>query len=195
MQGDHGYSQKGPDLGQASYYISQTRLRSQGTVAVGGKVYTVSGTSWMDHEFSTSALGPDQVGWDWFSIQLDDGTEVMVYTLRRTDGSIDDFSQGTVIDRNGDTRALTKADFHVQVSATWKSPHSGSVYPAAWTLTIPSEGLTLHLKPLMADQELNVSFVYWEGAAQIEGVKNGVPVKGKGYVELTGYGQSLQGQF
>ena len=195
LEGDRGYSQKGPALGQASYYVSQTRLAAAGTLEVGNQPYTVSGTSWMDHEFSTSTLGLDQVGWDWFSIQLDDGTEVMAYTLRRKDGSLDDYSKGTVIAAHGSPRPLTKTDFQTQATATWKSPHSGGVYPAAWTLTIPSEGLTLHIRPRLADQELNVSFVYWEGAVEIEGDRRGAKITGSGYVELTGYAQSFAGQF
>jgi predicted secreted hydrolase len=195
LEGDRGYSQKGPDPGQASYYVSQTRLSSTGTIEVGGQQYAVNGTGWMDHEFSTSTLGAGQVGWDWFSIQLDDGTEVMAYTLRRKDGSLDEYSRGTVVYADGSTRPLNKADFQTQVTATWKSPHSGGVYPAGWTLTIPSEGLTLRLRPRLADQELNLSFVYWEGAVQIEGEKNGARVTGSGYVELTGYAQSFTGQF
>ncbi len=195
LEGDRGYSQKGPDPGQASYYVSQTRLISTGTIEVDGKQFAVNGTSWMDHEFSTTTLSADQVGWDWFSIQLDDGTEVMAYTIRRKDGSADDYSKGTVVYADGSTRPLNKADFQTQVTATWKSPHSGGVYPAGWTLTIPSEGLTLRIRPRLADQELNLSFVYWEGAVQIEGEKNGARVTGSGYVELTGYAQSFAGQF
>jgi predicted secreted hydrolase len=195
LQGDRGYSQKGPEEGNASYYVSQTRLETTGSVRVDDQEYGVSGTSWSDHEFSTSALGPNQVGWDWFSIQLDDGSELMVYTIRRADGSVDDFSKGTLIYPDGSTRALTKDDFQVQVEDTWSSPHSDGVYPSAWTVLVPSEGLALLIRPHMADQELNLSFVYWEGAVKVEGEKNGVAVSGNGYVELTGYAQSLAGRF
>jgi len=195
LQGDRGYSQKGPEAGNASYYISQTRLETTGSVRVDGAEYTVSGSSWSDHEFSTSALGPDQVGWDWFSIQLDDGSELMVYTIRRADGSVDAYSKGTLIYPDGSTRALTKDDFQVQVEDTWRSPHSDGVYPSAWTVVVPSEGLTLRIRPHIADQELNLSFVYWEGAVKVEGEKNGTAVSGNGYVELTGYAQSLAGRF
>ena len=195
LEGDQGYSQKGPDPGQASYYLSQTRLVSTGTIQLDGRAFPVNGTSWMDHEFSTSTLSAEQVGWDWFSTQLDDGTEVMAYVIRRKDGSPDAFSKGTVIYANGSSRPLSQADFQTQVTATWKSPHSGGVYPAAWTLTIPSEGLTLHLQPRMADQELNLSFIYWEGAVKIEGERQGAKITGSGYVELTGYAQSFAGQF
>lgn len=195
LQGDQGYSQKGPNPSQASYYVSQTRLEALGTMALGGQAYTVRGTSWMDHEFSTSALEAGQVGWDWFSMQLDDGTEIMAYTLRRKDGRLDAYSRGTVIGADGATQPLNKDGFQVQAAGTWQSPHSGTVYPAGWTFTLPAAGLTLHLRPLLADQELNLSFTYWEGAVQIEGSRNGVPLHGQGYVELTGYGQSLAGQF
>lgn len=195
LQGDQGYSQKGPDTGNASYYTSQTRLESSGSIEVNGKSFKVSGLSWMDHEFSTSALSPDQVGWDWFSIQLDDGSELMVYQIRKKDGSLDPFSSGTIIYTDGRTRGLKAGDFKIQVDSTWKSPHSMGVYPAGWTVSVPSEGLTLQIKPILADQELNVSFIYWEGAVQVEGEKNGVKISAKGYVELTGYGQSLAGRF
>jgi predicted secreted hydrolase len=195
LQGDQGYSQKGPGVGNASYYTSQTRLDTAGSIEVNGKTYTVNGISWMDHEFSTSALSPDQVGWDWFSIQLDDGSELMVYQIRKKDGSVDPFSSGMVVYADGSTRSLKATDFNIQVNSTWRSPHSAGVYPAAWTVNIPSEGLTLQIKPILADQELNVSFIYWEGAVQVSGEKNGVPITARGYVELTGYAQSLAGRF
>ena len=195
FEGDQGLSQKGPQAGNASYYYSQTRLKTNGTIQAKGQAFPVSGLSWMDHEFSTSALDPDQVGWDWFSIQLDDGSELMLYNIRQKDGSAGAFSNGTVIRPDGTTRQLKAGDFKIQVNANWKSPHSGGTYPAAWTVTIPSENLTLQIKPLIADQELNLSIIYWEGAVQITAQKNGVKVNGKGYVELTGYAQSLAGNF
>ncbi len=195
LEGDHGLSQKGPQVGNASYYYSQTHLVTDGTITVNGQAFHVSGLSWMDHEFSTSALGPDQVGWDWFSVQLADGSELMLYNIRQKDGRPDPFSNGTIIHPDGTTRQLKAGDFKIQVNSTWKSPHSGGTYPAAWTVTIPSENLTLQIKPLIPDQELDLSIIYWEGAVQINGEKNGVKINGKGYVELTGYAQSLAGNF
>ncbi len=195
LQGDRGYSQKGDEAGNASYYISQTRLVSRGTLEVGGVRYTVSGLSWMDHEFGTSALSQGQVGWDWFSIQLQDGSELMMYTIRRQDGDVDPYSSGTVIRQDGSTRRLGVKDFSIRVEDTWKSPHSGGVYPSAWVIEVPSEGLVLRVRPRLADQELNVSFTYWEGAVLVEGERSGERVEGSGYVELTGYAQSLENTF
>jgi len=193
-QGDRGYSQKGPEPGNASYYYSLARLASSGTVCVGGTTYQVDGLSWMDHEFSTSALGSELVGWDWFSIQLDDGSELMVYQLRREDGTVDPFSGGTYVDAAGNTTRLGHHDFVVKVNDTWHSPHSGATYPAQWTITVPSEDLILEVTPYLADQELDASFIYWEGAVKIVGEHAGNGVSGNGYVELTGYAQSMQGQ-
>ena len=195
LEGDHGLSQKGLGNGNASYYYSQTRLQTGGTIGMNGQTFTISGLSWMDHEFSTSALGPDQVGWDWFSVQLDDGSELMLYNIRQKNGSADPFSNGTIIRADGTTRQLKAGDFTIQVNSTWKSPHNGGIYPASWTVTIPSENLTLQIKPLIPDQELNLSIIYWEGAVQITAERAGVKVAGKGYVELTGYAQSLAGNF
>lgn len=195
LQGDRGYSQKGKEPGNASYYISLTRLISRGMVEVGGVQYPVSGLSWMDHEFSTSALSQGQIGWDWFSIQLQDGSELMMYTIRRADGSVDPYSSGTVIFPNGSTRQLGVRDFSIRVEGTWKSPHSGGVYPSAWVIEVPSENLVLRVRPRVADQEFNGFFIYWEGAVQIEGERAGTPIEGSGYVELTGYAQSLENTF
>jgi predicted secreted hydrolase len=195
LQGNQGYSRKGPEEGNASIYFSQTRLEASGTIEIDGRRSLVRGSSWMDHEFSTSALSTGQIGWDWFSIQLEDGSELMVYTIRRADGSVDDFSQGTVIQPDGKTRRLTRDDFNLKVDETWVSPHSGGKYPSGWSLEIPSEGLILSIRPLLADQELNLSFIYWEGAVEITGQRSGVGISGHGYVELTGYAQSLEGRF
>lgn len=195
LQGEQGYSQKGPEPGNASYYISQTRLETSGEVTLDGQPLQVDGLSWMDHEFSTSALGPEQVGWDWFALQLDDGSEIMVFTLRRADGSPDPYSQGAVIYPDGSIRRLKRDDFQVSVTREWHSPHSGGVYPAGWTLQVPVEGLTLHIRPKMTDQELNGMFIYWEGAVAVEGRRGEAAVSGSGYVELTGYAQSMQSRF
>ncbi len=195
LQGDRGYSRKGPEPGNASYYVSLTRLASQGTVTVGNKTYSVSGLSWMDHEWSTSALGAEQVGWDWFSIQLDDGTELMAFQLRRADGSVDAFSSGTLIAADGSARSLGPNDFSITPTATWRSPRTGGAYPAAWALTVPSADLRLEITPWLADQEMQVSYTYWEGAVRVAGAAAGRPVTGNGYVELTGYARSMQGEF
>lgn len=195
LQGEGGYSRKGPEAGNASIYVSQPRLETTGTVSIGGTDYEVRGLSWMDHEFSTSALGLGLVGWDWFSIQLDDNRELMLFTLRREDGSIDEFSSGTVIDADGSTRSLTWEDFSIAVTETWRSPHSHATYPSGWRIEIPSEDMVLEVRPRLADQELNHSFVYWEGAVQVTGRRGEIAVTGSGYAELTGYARSMQGQF
>jgi predicted secreted hydrolase len=195
LQGDQGYSQKGPQPGDASYYYSLTRLTSSGTVQVGESEYAVDGLSWMDHEFSTTALAPDQVGWDWFSIQLDDGSELMLYELRRDDGTVDPYSSGTYVAPDGSTTPLSESDFALTVERTWRSPHSGATYPAGWAVDVPSLGLSLTVEPYLADQELNVSYTYWEGAVGVGGQHDGQPLSGSGYVELTGYAGSMQGQF
>jgi predicted secreted hydrolase len=195
LQGDRGYSPKGPQPGNASYYYSLTRLETSGTVQVGEASYSVSGLSWMDHEWSTSGLAADQVGWDWFSVQMDDGSELMVFQLRKEDGSVDPFSSGTLIATDGSTRHLARDEFEIRVEDTWRSPHTGATYPALWTIVVPGENLALEIEPLLADQELVVSYTYWEGAVRVEGQQAGRAVQGHGYVELTGYVGSMQGQF
>jgi predicted secreted hydrolase len=195
LQGDRGYSAKGPQPGNASYYYSLTRLETSGTVQVGDTSYQVSGLSWMDHEWSTSGLARDQVGWDWFSIQADDGSELMVFQLRKEDDSIDPFSSGTFIAPDGSTRHLNRDAFEIRVEETWRSPHTAAIYPARWTVSVPAVDLTLEIEPHLADQELTVSYAYWEGAVRVEGERAGQPVRGNGYVEMTGYAGSMQGQF
>jgi predicted secreted hydrolase len=195
LQGDRGFSQKGAAPGQASIYYSLSRLAAQGSLQVDGQHYAVSGLAWMDHEYSTSALSPGQVGWDWFSIQLDDGSELMVFQIRRADGSVDPFSSGTLIAADGATTPLKASDFQIEVLGKWKSPRSGAVYPAGWRLRIPAAGLEVEVQPSLADQELNVSYAYWEGAVGVQGTRDGRAVQGNGYVELTGYSRSMGGEF
>ncbi len=194
LQGVDGYSPKGPEPGNASYYYSQTRMEARGTVRAGGEEFAVSGLSWKDHEFSTSALGASLVGWDWFSIQLDDGSELMLFILRREDGGIDDYSSGSVVRPDGSTRALAREDFSITATGQWTSPHSGAVYPSGWQVSIPDEDIQLQVEPHIQDQELNVSFIYWEGAVSVSGTRQGQTVAGNGYVELTGYESSMQGR-
>ena len=138
-------------------------------------------------------LSAELGGWDWFSIQLDDGSELMVFQLRREDGTTDPFSSGTTVDPDGNTTRLGHQDFTVTVNDTWRSPHSGATYPAQWTITVPSRDLILEVTPYLADQELDTSFIYWEGAVKIVGEHAGNGVSGNGYVELTGYAHSMQG--
>ncbi len=195
LQGEAGFSLKGAEPGNASYYFSQTRLQTEGSVTIRGETFAVGGLSWMEHEFSTSALAPDQVGWDWFSIQLDDGSELMLFQLRKEDGSTDPFSSGTFIAVDGQTTHLAHEDFEIAVGDTWRSLRSGAEYPSQWELRVPSLDLILALEPHLSDQELNVFFVYWEGAVRIAGTRAGNAVVGNGYVEMTGYAASMQGQF
>jgi predicted secreted hydrolase len=195
LQGDQGYSQKGSDPGNASYYTSLTRLQSSGSLALNEKTFSVEGLSWMDHEYSTSALESGQVGWDWYSLQLDNGAELMLFQLRDSTGSVSAFSSGTWIAADGTTHPLKAEDFQISVTANWTSPHSGAVYPAGWQVKIADLDLTLQIAPRMADQELRLSFTYWEGAVQISGSQGGKEIRGSGYIELTGYGQSLENAF
>ncbi|NUM47479.1 MAG: hypothetical protein HUU38_22485 [Anaerolineales bacterium] len=195
LQGDQGYSQKGPEPGNASYYISQPRLAATGQVTTAQGTFPVTGQAWMDHEYSTSALSEGQIGWDWFSVQLSNDTELMFFQLRRDDGTVDPFSSGTVIYPGGTTRPLTRQDFTITVLDTWRSPHSDAEYPARWQVEIPSEKLTITLEPWLADQELQTSVVYWEGAVQLTGTANGQSVTGNGYVEMTGYAEEFDGDF
>lgn len=187
LQGDRGLSQKSAEPGNASYYYSLTRMPTEGTVRVGGQSFAVRGSSWMDREWSTSALGPEQVGWDWFALQLSDGRELMYYQLRLRDGGVDPYSKGTLVAADGSSRTLAAADLRLDVLRTWPSPRSGGEYPSGWRLQVPSEGIDLRITPHLDDQELQLTVLYWEGAVRIEGTAGGRAVSGDGYVELTGY--------
>jgi predicted secreted hydrolase len=188
LEGKNGYSQKGENAGNASYYYSQPRLQAEGTVKVNGSSYQVSGLAWKDHEFSTSALDKNQVGWDWFSLQFDDGSAAMLYQLRERNGGTSPASSGTWIAADGNPQHLGKADFEINVLGTWQSPHSQGIYPAYWQIKLNTPQCDLRAHPWMADQELNFAAVaYWEGAVHFDGTCNGAPASGNGYIELTGY--------
>jgi predicted secreted hydrolase len=187
LQGERGLSRKGAEPGNASYYYSLARMPTSGTVRLDGESFPVTGDSWMDREWSTSSLGRDQVGWDWLALQLSDGWDAMLYRLRRADGSADPASSGTLIAPDGGSRPLHLTDFQLEGSGEWRSPRSGARYPTRWRVRVPAEELDLEVRPLLADQELDVSFRYWEGAVEIDGTHHGRPVRGRGYVEMTGY--------
>ena len=189
LQGDRGLSRKGPEPGNASYYYSRTRMTARGTVRAGAEALPVAGLAWMDREWSTSALGPDLVGWDWIALQLDDGRDVMVYRLRRRDGGTDPHSAGALVSTAGATRALAPAEVTLDALDHWTSPRSRVRYPSRWRLAVPGAGLDLAITPRLADQELIVGTRYWEGAVRVEGTAAGRPIGGRGYVELVGYGE------
>jgi predicted secreted hydrolase len=191
LHGDKGLSQKAEGKGRASYYYSLTRLKTEGELEIAGKGETLRGQSWMDHEFGSNQLAEDQLGWDWFSIQLDNNVELMLYMMRRKDGSVDPYSSGTVISANGATRHLALNDFRIKALEKWKSPRSGGNYPMRWKVAIPSEGIELEIVPFFPAQELDTrkstKVVYWEGGVRVHGTFHNKPVQGLGYVEMTGY--------
>ena len=194
LQGDGGYSQKGSDLGNASYYYSITRMSTTGTLSIDQQSFNVAGTSWMDREWSTSALADDQIGWDWFGLQLSDGRDLMFYQLRLQDGGIAPYSSGMVIGPDGSTLSLTSDDVHIQVLDHWESPQ-GDFYPSEWRVKIPAAAVDLIVTPYIKNQELDGMVRYWEGAVQLSGVSYGRPIKGSGYVEMTGYATGSAGRF
>lgn len=191
LQGIDGYSNKSTgDPGNSSYYYSITDHAVTGTVTTPRGTFEVTGDSWLDREWSTSDLGEDAVGWDWFSLQLDDNREVMLYLIRLEDGGYEPVSAGTVVAPDGTTSRITWEDVNVEVLDTWTSDESGTTYPAEWQFSIPEHNIDLHIKPMLPHQELNVSYTYWEGAVRVEGTHTGY-----GYVEMTGYRESMQGRF
>ncbi|WP_225410410.1 lipocalin-like domain-containing protein [Stigmatella hybrida] len=187
LQGNQGLSQKGGGEG-SSYYYSLTRMPSRGTVTVEGQTHAVTGASWMDREWSTVGLDASQIGWDWFALQLSDSTELMYYQLRQRDGVVAPRSAGSFVPPQGAAVQLKREDVRLEVRGTWKSPRSGVTYPSRWHLAVPSQQLELDILPAQADQELPVVVLYWEGAVTLTGTRAGQPVTGRGYVELTGYG-------
>lgn len=191
LQGERGLSQKSSEAGNASYYYSLTRMPASGTVRTGDGTFEVYGLAWMDREWSTSSLGENQIGWDWFALHLDDGQDLMLYQLRDRDGTPDATSSGTLVGPRGESRHLKLSDFRLEVLDRWESPRSGAVYPAGWRIRVPSADLDLAVEPLVPDQELDVSIRYWEGAVRVDGTSRGRPVRGRGYVELTGYIDAL----
>lgn len=192
LHGENGYSRKGQALTNASYYYSQPRLRAEGTVRVQDETYQVSGLAWKDHEFSTGVLDEGQIGWDWFSLQFDDGSALMLFQLRESGGGTSDSSSGTFIHTDGLTQSLQNENFSITVLDQWRSPHTGGMYPSAWQIQLEEPNCLLDIRPWMSDQEVNFPAVtYWEGAVRFEGTCAGKSVNGNGYIELTGYAGNL----
>jgi len=193
--GISGYSRKGSTPERASCYYSFSRLETSGTISITGKSIPVKGESWMDHEFSTAPLEPGTVGWDWFSIQLADRSEFMIFLLRKEDGGLNPASSGSYIDSLGVLRHLDRSYFDVQVTDTWRSKASGAVYPSSWRIQIPLLGIEVDVTSNLPDQEMQTSastgVTYWEGSVTAKGLKGGSPIEGQGYVELTGYAGPL----
>ncbi|HKV62812.1 MAG TPA: lipocalin-like domain-containing protein [Candidatus Acidoferrum sp.] len=197
IHGEDGVSQKAEGPGRASHYISLTRLKTSGTIEIGGKRLEVTGTSWMDHEFFTHQLDSNQTGWDWLSLQLDDHTELMLFHIRRRDGSSDPYSAGTYVDATGKTTHLQSGDFKLEPRGEeWLSPVTGATYPIHWKITIPKLGIELEAKTPLASQELtgNTKLApnYWEGAVALTGKRNAQPLGGVGYLEMTGYDRPVK---
>lgn len=191
LHGDAGYSLKGQLPEQSSCYYSFTRLDTSGTVSVNGNVFKVNGLSWMDQEFSSEPLDKAAEGWDWFSLQFDDGTELMIYKIRMKNGQANPASSATFVDLTGEKKHYLLKDYQVVVLNTWKSPHTDAVYPSQWQVKIAPLNMDLLITPNLADQEMHsaesMGLTYWEGSVSITGKKHGKPLSGSGYVELTGY--------
>jgi predicted secreted hydrolase len=187
IHGENGVSQKAEGAGKASHYVSFPRLAVEGRL----NGVAVTGSAWMDHEWFTEELDAAQQGWDWFSVQLENGTELMLFDLRRTDGSIDPYSAGTFIARDGRATHLKRADFELQPLEYWTSPKTGARYPVKWRISVPGMAVAVECAAVLPDQELvsedDIGPTYWEGAVTYAGSSRGV-----GYLEMTGYGKPVR---
>jgi predicted secreted hydrolase len=193
IHGQHGISQKAEGDGHASHYYSITRLATTGRVRAGKKEFAVTGESWFDHEWATNQLAPGQAGWNWVSAQFDDESELMLYQMRLTNGAIDPSSSGTFVRADGSSVALTSADFQMTPETFWKSERTKANYPIGWRIALPKEQLAFTLHPIMPNQELALDpLIYWEGSFDLAGTRGRKPIKGRGYLELTGYAGRLE---
>ena len=199
IHGENGVSQKAPGPGRASHYYSFTRLLASGVLEFEGRRVDVRGTAWMDHEFGSNQLTKDQVGWDWLSFQLSDGRDLMLYLLRRKDGSVEPTSSGTLVEADGRATHLRLGDFKFKGTGSWKSERSGAVYPMGWEVEAPAHGLHLRVKPFARAQEIeskgSTGITYWEGGVSVEGVSGEKNVTGVGFIEMTGYASEGRPKF
>jgi predicted secreted hydrolase len=190
LNGESGLSRKSDEPGNASYYYSIPRMPARGRLDTPEGSWQVRGSAWFDREWSSSALGADQVGWDWFALQLSDGRDLMVYRLRNRDGGTDPASGGTLVEADGRARSLDASEFRLDALAQWSSPRGDARYPSRWRLRVPSAAIDVEITPEIADQELDLAFRYFEGASRVSGTSQSVRVTGHGHVELTGYTSS-----
>jgi predicted secreted hydrolase len=188
LNGDHGLSRKSSEPGAASYYYSIPRITVHGKVVRNGVSANVHGLAWLDREWGSGSLGSKEQGWDWFALQLQDGSALMFYSLRNRNGARDPNSSGTWVDASGRSRQLTAEQVSIDVSDHWTSPRGGQ-YPSRWRVRVPSAGLDVEVRPVLADQELGTQPRYWEGAVDLRGGQSGRNITGRGYVELVGYGE------
>ena len=195
FHGKNGISIKGDNKGNASHYFSYTRMKTEGSIFIKGEKFQVKGSSWMDREFSSNPLNPSLVGWDWFSIKLDNQTEIMLYQLRKKNGNTDPHSSGTFISADQNYHHLTLNEFSISNKSSWTSEKTGAIYPAVWEIDILESDIHLIITPDFSNQELyhlrSISGSYWEGSVSIKGSVGGKPVTGTGYVELVGYEKPL----
>ena len=193
IHGTNGISQKSSGVGQASHYYSFTRLKVNGSLSIEGKRIGVNGSAWMDHEFGSNQLGKEQIGWDWFSIQLSNNTELMLYLMRNKSGSYDLTSSGSLIASDGSVIHLSLNDFKIKNKRFWKSKKSKALYPVEWVIEVPKYNINLNIKALHEKQELDTAkstqIIYWEGGINVEGLSQGISVNGVGFVEMTGYAE------
>ena len=186
LNGEGGFSRKGNNVGEASYYYSMTRIPTEGAITLNGRTHTVSGLSWLDREWSSSQLSGERVGWDWFALQLSDGRDIMYGVLRPRDETASEFQLGTVVEADGSYRSIDPGEVQLDVLDRWQSPRGGT-YPSRWRLRMPEEGIDIEITPYISNQELDAIVRYWEGAVKFEGTADSEPISGSGYVELTGY--------
>ena len=192
LNGAAGLSRKSEQPGDATYYYSIPRLQVRGRLLREGQPLELQGVAWLDREWGSGGLGPREVGWDWFALQLNDGSALMFYALRDKGGGRDTHSAGTFIAGDGSTRVLSNADVSIAVTDSLRNS-KGERYPGGWHLRVPSMVLDLTVRPVLADQELRTAPPYWEGAVDVTGERAGRSLGGRGYVELVGYAQdSLQ---
>ncbi len=200
IQGENGVSQKAAGAGRASHYISLTHLATSGTIVLAGKSLQVTGLAWMDHEFFTHQLEREQIGWDWFSVQLSDNSELMLFRIRRKDGSVDPFSAATYVDMQGHSSHLRSADFSLTPAGeTWTSPVTKATYPVQWKIAVPKFGLDLEVRTSLPSQELSGGGTngtpipsYWEGAVAYDGARSDSRIGGTGYLEMTRYDRPFE---